>query len=460
MQMLMRDMLKKKVLRMEDPMGNYLSTTNEERQEMLKVIGKNEIDELFECIPDPVKRKHPLTIPYGKSELEVSREVSQIAKKNIVFSSVFRGAGSYNHYIPAIVRSVTSKEEFVTAYTPYQAEVSQGILQSIFEYQTMICQLTGMDVSNASVYDGATAAAEAITMCKDRKHKKAYISATANPGVIKTIQTYCHGNGTEVIIVPEKEGETDFEYLKSNLQEEAACLYIQQPNYYGIIENAELMAEVIHRVKGKLIMGVNPISLGILKTPKECGADIAVGEGQPLGIPMAFGGPYLGFMTCTADLTRKLPGRIVGQTVDNKGNRAFVLTLQAREQHIRREKAGSNICSNEALCALMASVYMAAMGNYGIKEVGKQCISKARYLASELEKAGFSLLNRKEFFHEFITDMKGHTAQAMKALEDKGILGGLPLHGTYEGKVLWCCTEMNTKEEMDEVVRTLKEVVS
>ncbi len=441
-------------------MGNYLSTTNEECQEMLNVIGKNNIDELFDPIPDSVKLKNPLNIPDGKSELEVSREVSQISKKNIVFSSIFRGAGSYNHYIPAIVKSVASKEEFVTAYTPYQAEISQGILQSIFEYQTMICQLTGMDVSNASVYDGATAAAEAIAMCKDRKHKKAYVSATTNPGVIKTIKTYCHGNGTEVIIVPEKDGTTDYDYLKSNLLEDAACLYVQQPNYYGIIENADSLAEVIHRVKGKFIMGVNPISLGILKTPGECGADIAVGEGQPLGIPMAFGGPYLGFMTCKEDMTRKLPGRIVGQTVDNKGERAYVLTLQAREQHIRREKAGSNICSNEALCALMASVYMAAMGNQGIKEAASLCISKARYLASELDKAGFTLLNKKDFFHEFITDMKGHTSEAMKALEDKGILGGLPLSGAYEGKVLWCCTEMNTKEEMDEVVHTLKEVVS
>ena len=436
-------------------MGSYVPNTLEERQEMLKEIGYNSIDDLFAHIPDEVKIKGGLNIPEGKSELEVRREMENIASKNQVFKTIFRGAGAYRHFIPSIVNSVISKENLLTAYTPYQAEISQGILQSIFEYQTMICDLTGMDVSNACVYDGAEAAAEGVAMCQERKRKKAFVSAAILPDALATIHTYCHGNGMEIVEIPEKDGVTDLDYLKENIDEQTACVYIQHPNYYGNLEDAQAIGEIAHGAGAKYIMGVNPISLGIIKTPAEYGADVAVGDGQPLGLPLVFGGPYLGFMAATEGMMRKLPGRIVGQTEDHNGKIGYVLTLQAREQHIRREKASSNICSNQALCALAVGVYMSAMGSEGIKEAALQSTSKAHYLAAELDKIGFKVENKGEFFHEFVTVSEKCPCEALKALEEHGILGGYPL-GNH--RVLWCCTEMNTKEEMDEVVRILKEV--
>ena len=316
-------------------MGSYLPNTRQEQQEMLREAGYESFDALFAHIPEEVKVKE-LNLPSGLSEMEVLSEMEDIAQKNKIFRHIFRGAGAYDHYIPAIVGSVVNKEEFVTAYTPYQAEISQGILQSIFEYQTMICELTGMDVSNASVYDGATAAAEAVAMCRERKRTTAYISAAANPQVISVIKTYCYASGTEVVMIPEKDGVTDKEALKAALKDTAACFYVQQPNYYGNLEDAKELGEIVHAAGAKYIMGCNPIALGMIKTPAECGADVAVGEGQPLGMSLAFGGPYLGFMAATEKMLRKLPGRIVGETVDRDGKRAYVLTLQAREQHIRR----------------------------------------------------------------------------------------------------------------------------
>jgi glycine dehydrogenase subunit 1 len=436
-------------------MGSYVPNTIEERQEMLKEIGFQSMDDLFANIPDRVKIKDGLQLPEGMSELEVRRKMQEIAGKNRVFPTIFRGAGAYRHYIPSMVKSVTSKENLVTAYTPYQAEISQGILQSIFEYQTMICELTGMDASNASVYDGATAAAESIAMCKDRKRKKAWISEAVLPGVLETVKTYCFGNGIPLEVIPAKEGRTDLEYLKEHLDAETACVYIQHPNYYGNLEDAGEIGEIVHQAGAKFIMGVNPISLGVLKTPAEYGADVAVGDGQPLGLPLAFGGPYLGFMACVSGMTRKLPGRIVGQTRDHNGKIGYVLTLQAREQHIRREKASSNICSNQALCALAVGVYLASMGSEGLKNAATQCTSRAHYLARELEKIGFATENTGEFFHEFVTCSEKSSEQVLEALEKDDILGGYPLD---EHRILWCCTEMNTKEEMDRVVRILKEV--
>lgn len=436
-------------------MGSYVPNTKEERQVMLNEIGFQKIEDLFAHVPDEVKIKDGLQIPEGMSELEVRRQMEKIANKNRVFESIFRGAGAYRHFIPAIVKSVTSKENLVTAYTPYQAEISQGILQSIFEYQTMICDLTGMDVSNASVYDGATAAAEAVAMCGERKRKKALISKAILPDTLATIQTYCFGNGIELEIIPEKDGVTDIQYLKEHIDSSTACVYIQHPNYYGNLEDAKKIGEITHEAGAKYIMGVNPISLGILKAPREYGADVAVGDGQPLGLPMAFGGPYLGFMACVNDMMRKLPGRIVGETKDHNGKTGYVLTLQAREQHIRREKASSNICSNQALCALTVSVYLAAMGNEGLKNAAVQCTSKAHYLAAALDKIGFKTENKGEFFHEFVTVSDTCSEKALKKLEEQGILGGYPLDSN---RILWCCTEMNTKEEMDKVVCLLKEV--
>lgn len=436
-------------------MGGYIPGTEQEQQEMLAEIGFSSMEELFGHIPDEVKVKGGLQIPEGMSELEVRRVMEKIAEKNQVFPIVFRGAGAYRHFIPSIVGSVISKENLMTAYTPYQAEISQGILQSIFEYQTMISELTGMDVSNASVYDGATAAAEALAMCRERKRTKAIVSATTDPKVIDVMKTYCFGNEMELVLAPEKDGATDVEALKELVDKETACVYIQHPNYYGSLEEAAAIGELTHEAGAKYIMGVNPISLGILKTPREYGADVAVGEGQPLGLPLAFGGPYLGFMTCVSAMTRKLPGRIVGETTDHNGKKGYVLTLQAREQHIRREKASSNICSNQALCALAVGVYLAAMGKKGVQEAAIQCTSKAHYLAKRLEEAGCSIENRGGFFHEFVAVSEKTSEDILNALEKEGILGGYPLD---EHRILWCCTEVNTKEEMDRAAAIVKEV--
>ena len=440
-------------------MGTYFPSTVKERQEMLESMGYAQIEDLYSSVPGKVLLNRTLNLPEGLSEIEVKRKMGNIAGKNRVFSKIFRGAGAYNHYIPSAVKYITSKEEFVTAYTPYQAEISQGILQSTFEYQTMICELTGMEVSNASVYDGATAAAEAIVMCKDKKRRKAIISETTNPQVIQTIQTYCKWLGMEIVILPSKEGTTDLNLLKATVDEETACVYIQQPNYFGQIEEAGTIAEITHSVEAKYIMGCNPISLAILKTPAEYGADIAVGEGQPLGMPLSFGGPFLGFMATTEKLMRKLPGRIVGETKDINGKRAYVLTLQAREQHIRRESASSNICSNQALCALTAAIYLSTMGKEGLKQVAVQSMSKAHYLAEQLTKIkGFELIYKGDFFHEFVTICPKEVDSVMKRLEAEGFLGGYPLKGVNEGNILWCVTEMNTKEEMDQLVTILREV--
>ena len=378
-------------------MGGYVPNTKEQRLDMLKAIGLSSMEDLFVDIPQEVRLKGELEIPQGKSELEVKREMEDLAGKNRVFRTIFRGAGAYRHYIPAAVTSIISKENFLTAYTPYQAEVSQGILQSIFEYQTMICDLTGMDASNASVYDGASAAAEGVAMCRERKRAKALISGATSPYVIQTIQTYCHGNGMEMEVIPEKDGKTDWEKLKARLDSGTACVYIQHPNFYGNLEDAKEIGELTHEAGAKFVMGVNPISFG------------------------------------------------------------YVLTLQAREQHIRREKASSNICSNQALCALAVTVYLSSMGNEGLREAALQSASKAHYLSKELETIGYHTENQGTFFHEFVTTSKVSAKETLDALEAQGILGGYPLD---EHRILWCCTEVNTKEEMDDVIRILKEVQS
>ena len=435
---------------------SYVPSTPEERRAMLDFVGVKSYDELYSDVPESMMIRGALDLPGGMSEMETSLAVRAIAGKNKEFRTVLRGAGAYDHYIPALVRSIPAKEEFLTAYTPYQAEMSQGVLQSIFEYQTMIARLTGMDVSNASVYDGATAAAEACAMFRDRKRRVTLVSGAANPDVINTVRTYCYGTGDELRIVPTKDGLTDMEALKEMLTPEVASFYVQQPNFYGLIEQAEELGKLVHEAGAMYIMGVNPIAAALLRTPGECGADAAVGEGQPLGLPLGYGGPYLGFMAVAEKHMRKLPGRIVGETADDNGNRAYVLSLQAREQHIRREKAGSNICSNEALCALTASVYMAVMGPDGMAEAARQCAAKAHYLAGKLtEIEGVDLVFDSPFFHEFLTTMP-RREEVLKALEDNGILGGLP----ESGGVLWCATEKVGKEELDRAVGIVKEVLS
>lgn len=440
-------------------MGTYVPNTREEQLGMLKAIGLNSMDELFTSIPKEVKLDGSLDIPKGMSEMEVAGRIKKIAGKNKVYDTVFRGCGAYRHYIPSIVKQVTSKEEFMTAYTPYQAEISQGILQSIFEYQTMICELTGMQVSNASVYDGATAAAEAVIMSKERKRKKALISACVNPMIVETIRTYISGTDMELELIPAKDGLTDIEALKDMLGDDASCVLIQQPNYYGLLEDGDAVGSLLADTDIKYIMSCNPISLGILKTPAEYGADIAVGEGQLLGLGLSFGGPYLGFMAATDKLMRRLPGRIVGETKDAQGRRAFVLTLQAREQHIRREKASSNICSNQALCAMTAAVYLAAMGREGLRQVATLSMSKAHYLAERLcEIDGYDLVYKGEFFNEFVTTVNTDVDRVLRALSDKGILGGYPFEGSDSNRLLWCATELNTKEEIDTLIQILKEI--
>lgn len=439
-------------------MGTFIPNTKEGQLKMLNEIGYADFDDLFKDIPAEARVQGELNLPKGKSEIEVSQIMEELASDNVVFDSIFRGAGAYNHYVPAAVDAIANKEEFLTAYTPYQAEISQGILQSIFEYQTMMCQLTDMDIANASMYDGASAAAEACAMTQDRKHSTIYVSDTVDKRIFSVIKTYAFGKDSVVKTIPAAAGATDLAALKETLEadDKAACFLMQYPNFNGIIEDGDAIAEIVHGAGAQLIMSVNPIALGVLKTPGEIGADIVVAEGQPLGLGLAYGGPYLGILATTEKNMRKIVGRLVGETKDSQGERGFVLTLQAREQHIRREKAASNICSNEALCALKASIYLATIGPKGLKQVATLCTSKAHYLAEKFEEIGMKRAYGGEFFHEFVTTCP-NADQLLDALEDNGILGGLKLSDT---EILWCCTELNSKEDMDDVVEIAKEVFS
>ncbi len=434
-------------------MGRYVISSAPQQKEMLKEIGLESLDDLYSAVPEQAKLKD-LDLPQGKSELEVRRQMKALAGKNRKYEKIFRGAGAYNHYIPAIVTSVTGKEQFVTTYTPYQAEISQGVLQSIFEYQTQICELTGLDVSNASVYDGAVAIAEAIFMTQERKKSTILMSENLNPEYIAVARTYCESRNVRIRMLRNENGKTSLKDLEEQIDEETAAVVIQSPNYYGIIEDVELLAEKAHQFKARLILSANPIAMGLLKSAGELGADICVGEGQPLGMPLSFGGPYLGFMACKKELMRKLPGRIVGQTVDHDGRRCYVLTLQAREQHIRREKASSNICSNEALCAMTASVYLATLGPDGLKQVALNSASHAHYLQKKLAEAGFDLVYDQPFFHEFLVRVP-NARKAEERLAAKGILSGLVIG---EDEMLWCATELNSKADIEEAVAVMKEV--
>lgn len=434
---------------------DYVPATASETAQMLKRLGLSSARELYADIPDELLLSAPPDIGAGLCEIELTRKMRGIASKNKVYDDVFTGAGAYRHFIPAAVDALSGREEFVTAYTPYQAEMSQGILQSIFEFQTMICELAGLDAANASVYDGATAAAEACLMTRERNRGKVLICGSVSPQILWAIRTYLIPAGMEMETVRTTGGAADMDDLSAKLDERTAAVLAASPNYFGVIEDIEAIARMTHDVGAKLIVSVNPIACGLLKSPGSLGADIAVGEGQPLGIPLAFGGPYLGFMACTEKLLRKLPGRIVGQTTDAKGRRAFVLTLQAREQHIRREKAGSNICSNQAWCALRSAVYMSLMGPQGLKDTAQQCYANAHYLCDSLDKIGFKRMHGKEFFHEFVTGCPGNYIQLQSRLDRESILGGLPLG---DGTVLWCATELTGKAQTDRLVRVIKEV--
>ncbi len=442
-------------------MGNFLPSTEEQREQMMQAICITNACDLYGDIPQDMRKKAAeavASLPNGVSEFETLDQMKELAAKNRVFDAIFRGAGAYWHHIPAVVSRIAAKEAFVTAYTPYQPEISQGILQTIFEYQTILCELTGMDAGNASVYDGATAAAEAAAMCRERSRTTTLLASGLHPDSIETVQTYCYGADAPCVVLPNKGGKLDLDALKAALDGGVASLILQSPNYFGIIEDVPAIAELVHAAGAKLVLSMNPIAMALLKNPAELGADVAIGDGQPLGIPLSFGGPYLGFMACKQDMIRKLPGRIVGQTTDAEGRRCFVLTLQAREQHIRREKASSNICSNQALCALTAAAYCSAMGPQGMREIALACYDNAHYLASELDNIkGFMLaFPEAPFFHEFVTKTPVPAERVLKLLENKGILGGLPV----DGGILWCATERNTKAQMDALILAVKEAIA
>ena len=440
-------------------MKSYVPNTVKEREEMLKTLGLNSMDELFADIPDDLKLHRELDLPKPMSEIELRELMAAYVFENDDGGILFRGAGAYNHYIPALVPQLVSRSEFYTGYTPYQAEMSQGMLQSIFEYQTVICNLTGMEASNASVYDGATAAAESLHMLRDCKHKsKILYSAALHPDVITVMKTYAHCMKAELVEIGITEnGTTDIEKLKENLPNSAGFI-AAQPNYYGCIENMDELAEAVHAAKALFVSFVNPISLGEIKRPADYGADIAIGDVQPMGVPLNFGGPYAGFMATSGKLIRHLPGRIVGETHDDEGGRAYVLTLQAREQHIRRQHASSNICSNQMLTAIASSIYACTMGPAGMKEVAQQNIAKAHYLASELAKLpGIKLRYNTPFFNEFVTDSECPAEDINEELKELGITGGLVLP---DGGMLWCATEMNTKDEIDFLIDSLNDFLN
>lgn len=439
----------------------YLPMTEQDKQEMLATIGVESIDDLFADIPEKVRFKGLYNINEAKSESALLKELKQLADKNkdTETNVSFLGAGVYNHNKPVIVDHVISRSEFYTAYTPYQPEISQGELQAIFEFQTMIAELTGMDLANSSIYDGGTALAEAGMLAYgSTKRKKLLVSEAVHPDYRDVIKTYAYGQSIEVVTVPAKNGVTDIEVLKGLIDHQTAAVMVQYPNFFGQIEDLKPMGELAHEVKGLFIVSANPLALGVLTPPGKLGADITVGDVQPFGIPESFGGPHCGYFATTAKLMRKVPGRLVGQTVDTEGRRGFVLTLQAREQHIRREKATSNICSNQALLALAASVAMTALGKRGVQEMAKQNIVKTRYAKNAFEAAGFTVPFQGAHFNEIVVKTNKPVSEINQKLLEKGIIGGYDLGRNYpelENHVLIAVTELRTKEEIDQLVQEM-----
>ncbi|MCF6094197.1 aminomethyl-transferring glycine dehydrogenase subunit GcvPA [Microaerobacter geothermalis] len=440
----------------------YLPTTSEDRREMLKFLGIESIDELFSDIPKKVRFQGELNIPEALSEPELVRHMGSLAKKNASFDQYvsFLGAGVYEHYIPSVVNHVISRSEFYTAYTPYQPEISQGELQAIFEYQTMMAEITGMDVVNSSMYDGPTALAEGAAMgAAVTKRRKLVVSRSVHPESRAILATYAKGQGLEVVEVGIKNGLTDLEELEMTVNEESAVVIVQYPNFFGNIEDLAAIEKIAHRHGGLFLVSSNPLSLGILQPPGSFGADIVVGDAQPFGIPSGLGGPHCGYFATTQSLMRRMPGRIVGQTKDEEGRRGFVLTLQAREQHIRREKATSNICSNQALNALAAAVWMTALGKQGLQEIAMLNLQKAHYAQKEISCLdGFETAFDAPFFNEFVIKVPSSVGEMNKQLLQKGIIGGYDLGREYQeldGHMLIAVTEMRTKEQIDQLVNGL-----
>ena len=433
-------------------MHKYFPQTEEDLQAMLAKVGVKSLDELYAQIPDGIRFKGDYQLPYAASELEIRQVFDKLGSQNKQLTC-FAGMGVYDHYTPSVIPNLLQRSEFLTSYTPYQAEISQGTLHYIFEYQSMMAELTGMDISNASMYDGTTAAAEAMMMAvaAGKKQHKVLVTGGINPQTYEVLKTYALHQGIELELIPTKDGATNLDDVKAKLAEGGiAGVMVQQPNVYGIVEDFTGFAEACHDHKALFIIDSVAADLAVLKTPGEWGADIAVGDGQSLGIPMLFGGPYVGYMCCTEKLIRKMPGRIVGMTKDNRDQRAFVLTLQAREQHIRRQKATSNICSNQSLMALFVTMYLSLMGKQGVKEAAQLSYAGAHYLCDELIKTGrFTLVYDKPFFNEFYVKYDGDAKTLYQRFIEAGILGGV----LFEDGFLFAVTEKRTKEEIDNLVK-------
>jgi glycine dehydrogenase subunit 1 len=436
----------------------YLPMTENDKKAMLEAIGISDVQELFSDIPETVQFKGEYNIKKAKSETALLKELTHLASKNADLRShtSFLGAGVYDHYMPVIVDHVLSRSEFYTAYTPYQPEISQGELQAIFEFQTMICELTGMDVANSSMYDGGTALAEAAMLSSGHtKRKKVLLSSTVHPETKDVVKTYAKGQYVEVIEIPYKDGVTDLDALKSEIGDDIAAVIVQYPNFFGRIEPMKELEEIIHANKAMFVVSSNPLSLGALTPPGAFGADIVAGDAQPFGIPTSFGGPHCGYFAVTNKLLRKIPGRLVGQTTDDQGRRGFVLTLQAREQHIRRDKATSNICSNQALNALAASVAMTALGKKGVREMAVSNIQKAHFAKQAFKNKGFTIAFDGTGFNEFVVVLNKPVKEVNQQLLKDGIIGGYDLGRSYpelKNHMLVAVTELRTKEEIEEFV--------
>lgn len=435
----------------------FFPQTKEEIEQMLKQAGMNSLDDLYADVPEQIRFRGEYDLPEPMSETEIRSLFERLGEKNRRLT-VFAGAGCYDHYTPAVVPNIISRSEFLTSYTPYQAEISQGTLHYIFEYQSMMAELTGMDVSNASMYDGSTATAEAAIMAlaSTKKTDTVLVSASVDPKVLNVVKTYAHFHGFNVELIAENDGATDKEQMDARLEKGGvAGVIVQQPNYHGIVEDFSGFADSCHAHKSLFIVNSVAADLALLKTPGEWGADVAVGDGQSLGIPMSFGGPSVGYMCCTEKLMRKMPGRIVGKTVDNRGQRVFVLTLQAREQHIRRQKATSNICSNESLMALFVTIYMSVMGKEGVKEAAQMSYDGAHYLHDALIATGlFSDKYERPFFNEFCVKFNGDVDRLQQRFIENGILGGVKVDADT---LMFAVTEKRTKKEIDKLVNIAKE---
>lgn len=446
---------------------SYIPNTDADRQRMLEAIGVRSISDLFAPLGDEIRQRADFSgLAPALDDITLKRHLLQLSSKNVNMDQhpCFLGAGIYDHYIPPIVGHITGRSEFYTAYTPYQPEVSQGVLQSIYEFQTLICQLTGMDVSNASMYDGATALAEAAIMaCDITKRKGVVMASSVHPAFRQTVRTYLPMLSESVVELPydAKSGTLDAGVLESALSDDTGCVIVQQPNFFGGIEDLKAIAEAAHAKGALLIVNIDPIAFGLLETPGACGVDIVVGEGQGLGCSPGFGGPLLGLFACRKEYIRRLPGRIVGGTVDSEGTRAYTMTLRTREQDIRRDQATSNICTNQALFALAATVYLSAMGKTGVKQVANLCVQKAHYAQKTIcQIPGFEPVFDGPFFKEFVVRCPENPVEINKRLLDAGILGGLPLAPFYpelgENMLLLCVTEQRTKDDIDALATALR----